>query len=153
MRGAGLAQVIDQSARIFGALLITVFATLVVYVVASRHLFSSTPRWSEELPRLLLVWVTFIGAVSAFARGTHFRAGLLQLIVPQGPLRKAVLICASTCTAIYVIVLGWTGLGLTQRTWSHNTTALDLPVGIFYLVLPIACCFALLALAVDGWRK
>lgn len=153
IRLARIATLIDETARRCGAALIVVFAGLVVYVVASRYLFSSTPRWAEELPRLLLVWVTFIGAVSACARGTHFRAGLLQLMVPKGRLRSFILICAALASGLFFAILGLKGAELAQMTWDHKTTALDLPVGLFYLSLPLTCVFGILALAFDGWRK
>ena len=72
------ATVIDRAARWVGAALVAGFAAMVVYVVISRYLFSSTPRWAEELPRMALVWLTFVGTISGFVRGSHFRAGLLD---------------------------------------------------------------------------
>tara|TARA_R110002049_G_scaffold29972_2_gene101912 strand:+ start:3329 stop:3802 length:474 start_codon:yes stop_codon:yes gene_type:complete len=146
------AHIIDRAARWGGAGLVAVFAAMVVYVVASRYLFSSTPRWAEELPRLLLVWLTFIGAVSGFVRGSHFRAGLLDLIALRPALRRALRVLAALATATFLLVFLYTGAQLTTMTWSHSTTALSLPVGLFYLALPVSCGFALLGLILKGGR-
>ena len=146
------AHFIDRAARWSGAGLVAVFAVMVVYVVASRYLFSSTPRWAEELPRLLLVWLTFIGAVSGFVRGSHFRAGLLDLISLRPALRNTLRILAALATATFLLVFLYTGAQLAQITWSHSTTALSLPVGLFYLSLPVSCGFALLGLILKGGR-
>lgn len=81
-----IASAIDRLAGMVGGLAIATFTTIIVYVVVCRYAF--TPRWSEEIPRLLLVWVTFIGAISAFIRNTHLCAGLTDLLVSPGRVRS-----------------------------------------------------------------
>lgn len=147
------AHFIDVTARWLGAALVACFAGMVVYVVVSRYLFSSTPRWAEELPRLLLVWLTFVGAVSGFIRGSHFRAGLLDLIAMPAILRKSFDVAAGLAIFVFLAVFIFTGTRLTSITWPHETTALSLPVGVFYLSLPVCCGFALLGLILKGGRK
>ena len=143
---------IDRAARWFGAALVATFAALVVYVVISRYLFSSTPRWAEELPRLALVWLTFVGAISGFVRGSHFRAGLLDLVTMPPMLRRGLAVLAWLASFVFLAVFIWTGWKLTTITWSHQTTALSLPVGLFYLALPVCCGLALLGLVLKGGR-
>lgn len=151
--GARRLLALDKASRWTGSALVAAFTTIVVYVVFSRYLLNSTPRWAEELPRLLLVWLTFIGTISAFARGNHFRAGLADILIEAKSLRAAVRLLAVLATVVFLIVLGVNGARLTAITWSHSTTALSLPVGLFYLALPVCCILSLLALALGGWRK
>ncbi|WP_323771937.1 TRAP transporter small permease [Antarctobacter sp.] len=146
------ATLIDRAARWSGAALVAAFAIMVVYVIISRYLFSSTPRWAEELPRLALVWLTFVGAISGFVRGSHFRAGLLDLVSLPPMLRRGLAVLAWLAIAVFLAVFIWTGWKLTQITWSHQTTALSLPAGIFYLSLPVCCGFALAGLILKGGR-
>lgn len=146
------AEGIDRAARWTGAALVAGFAAMVVYVVISRYLFSSTPRWAEELPRLALVWLTFVGAISGFVRGSHFRAGLLDLVTLPPMVRRGLAVLAWLASAVFLAVFIWTGWKLTQITWSHQTTALSLPVGLFYLSLPVCCALALLGLILKGGR-
>ena len=143
---------IDRAARWVGAALVAWFAAMVVYVVISRYLFSSTPRRAEELPRMALVWLTFVGAISGFVRGTHFRAGLLDLVTMPAPLRRVFAVLAWLASFVFLAVFIWTGWKLTQITWAHQTTALSLPVGLFYLSLPVCCGVALLGLILKGGR-
>jgi TRAP-type C4-dicarboxylate transport system permease small subunit len=144
---------IDRVSRGLGAAVLASFAVMVVYVVASRYAFATTPRWAEEVPRLLLVWLTFVGAVSGFMRGSHFRAGLLDLINLPPALRRMAAVLAWLASAAFLIVLIYTGHKLTLMTWSHETTALSLPVGLFYLALPVSCSFALLGVLLNGWGR
>ncbi len=53
-----ISNAIDNVARAAGGLAIATFTAIIVYVVICRYALSFTPRWSEEIPRLLLVWVT-----------------------------------------------------------------------------------------------
>ena len=91
--------------------------------------------------------------ISAFIRGSHFRAGLTDLILSPGPLRRAVFGLAALSGVAFLIVLLVTGVKITGFTWHHETTAMSLPGGLFYLCLPISAVLSLLGLALGGWRK
>ncbi len=153
MTGKPLADRLDGLVRNLGAAGVLVLAVLVFYVVVSRYAVAKTPRWSEELPRLILIWVTFFGVVSAFVRGSHFRAGLTDLILPPGALRRACFVLAALAGGAFLIVLLLTGIQITRFTWDHQMTATSLPGGLLYLVLPISAALSLLGLALGGWRK
>ena len=148
-----LADRLDGLVRNIGALGVAVLAAMVFYVVVSRYAVAKTPRWSEELPRLILVWVTFFGVVSAFIRGSHFRAGLTDLILSPGALRRAIFVLAALAGGAFLIVLLITGIQITRFTWDHQMTATSLPGGLLYLALPISAALSLLGLALGGWRK
>lgn len=148
-----LADRLDGLVRNIGALGVAVLAAMVFYVVVSRYAVAKTPRWSEELPRLILVWVTFFGVVSAFIRGSHFRAGLTDLILPPGALRRAIFVLAALAGGAFLIVLLITGIQITRFTWDHQMTATSLPGGLLYLALPISAALSLLGLVLGGWRK
>lgn len=144
---------LDRLVRNIGAIGVAVLGVIVFYVVVSRYVLAKTPRWSEEIPRLILVWVTFFGIVSAFVRGSHFRAGLTDLILPPGRARRLVFGLAAIASAAFLLVLLITGTQITRFTWDHAMTATSLPGGLLYLALPISAALSLLGLALGGWRK
>ncbi|WP_138466949.1 TRAP transporter small permease [Poseidonocella sp. HB161398] len=143
---------LDAAARAAGAAGTAALAAIVLWVVVSRYGFGSTPRWSEELPRLILVWVAFTGLVSGFARNSHFRAGLLQLVLPEGRARRAVLALAGLATLAFLAVLAVSGWKIAMFTWHHRTTAMALPGGLFYLALPLGAGLSILAIFLRGGR-
>ncbi|WP_417280376.1 TRAP transporter small permease [Celeribacter sp.] len=147
-----LAQGLDGAVRTIGAIGVASLAGIVAWVVFSRYLLGQTPRWSEELPRLILVWVTFIGMVSGFVRRSHFKAGILDMILPEGRARRATHLLAGICSGVFLIVLLVTGYKITLFTWHHETTAMSLPGGLFYLCLPIGAALSLIALILRGGR-
>lgn len=137
---------LDWLARSLGALGVAALAALVAWVVFSRYVLGVTPRWSEELPRLILIWVTWLGVVSAFIRGTHFEAGILPLIAGDGPARRIGSWLAMAASLIFLVLLLVTGWQITAFTWHHSSTALSLPGGLFYLALPIGAGASVLGL-------
>ncbi|WP_134681839.1 TRAP transporter small permease [Paracoccus ravus] len=137
---------LDWLARSLGAIGVAALAAIVAWVVFSRYALGVTPRWSEELPRLILVWVSFIGIISGFARGSHFEAGLTDLIIRPGRLREVIRRLATGASVIFLLVLLVTGWQITGFTWHHATTALNLPGGLFYLCLPIGAALSLIAI-------
>ncbi len=148
-----IASAIDRLAGMVGGLAIATFTTIIVYVVVCRYAFSFTPRWSEEIPRLLLVWVTFIGAISAFIRNTHLCAGLTDLLVSPGRVRSLLGSLARVASFLFLIVVIWSGWKMTVLTWSHETTVLSWPAGLVYLALPVTAVLALIAVFAQGLRK
>ena len=141
---------LDRVARGLGGVGIAILAAIVAWVVFSRYVLGATPRWSEELPRLILVWVTFLGVVSAFVRGSHFKAGITDMFMGPGRVRRAVAGLADASSAIFLVVLLVTGWQITVFTWHPATTALSLPGGLFYLCLPVGAALSLLGLFA-GW--
>ena len=146
MTARGIAGTLDAIARGIGAVGVAVLAATVTWVVFSRYVLGTTPRWSEELPRLILIWVTWFGVVSAFIRGTHFQAGILPFVV-RGPwARRAAGIAARLASAAFLVLLAVTGWQITLFTWDHASTALGLPGGLFYAALPVCAAASLIGL-------
>lgn len=126
------------------AFAIAVLAVLVAYVVVARYAFHQTPHWAEELPRLILVWATFLGGVVCSFGHSHLMGGLLPVLVKNSRLLAIiyrvnhVLIIGAL---MFLLVAGWR---LTSVTMHHAMTTLDLPAGVVYLALPVGCAAALI---------
>jgi TRAP-type C4-dicarboxylate transport system permease small subunit len=148
-----VARTIDQFARNIGAIGTVIFTAMIIYVVVCRYFLEFTPRWSEELPRLFLVWVTFIGAISATVRNSHLCAGLTNLVKMPSSVREAIRKLAVLSTLLFFGVLVVSGLELTMVTWSHETTVLSWPAGLVYLALPATSLLSILALICMELRK
>jgi TRAP-type C4-dicarboxylate transport system permease small subunit len=126
------------------ALLTAAIAVAVVYTVAARFAFSRTPAWTEELPRILMIWAVFLGVVWTTAKGTNLEAGLLELWTRGARLRAAMRLIAEILVAAFCVTLAMTAAEMADITWFTITPALELTAAIFYL--PIAIGGALAAL-------
>lgn len=126
------------------ALLTAAIAVAVVYTVAARFAFNRTPSWTEELPRILMVWAVFLGMVWTTARGTNLEAGLLELWARGPRLRAAMRLVSELLVVAFCVVLTTTATEMADITWFTITPALELTAAIFYL--PIAVGGGLAAL-------
>lgn len=120
----------------------------VLWGVISRYAFGQQAKWSEELARMLLVWVSLFGASAAFAMRAHlgldYFAGKLH---PEaGKLNRIIgaLICLAFATLVFL--LG--GLDLVQRTFDSGQTMVALPFAKWweYAALPVSGCFMIVIL-------
>lgn len=128
----------ETLSRILGVLCVLIFASLtlvVLWQVLSRYLLASPSSVSEELARILLMWLGLVGACHAHLDNQHIAIRLFPDWQPQ----KRDLLIALICQAFAVVLLvGGTKLCLTTFELRQTTPVLGLPVGFVYLVLPLS---------------
>ncbi|MDU0339602.1 TRAP transporter small permease [Bosea rubneri] len=129
--------IVDRLTLAVSSIGVALFSAVVVYVALGRYLLGTTPYWSEELPRSLLVWSVFIGLVPATVRASHLNAGLLPLLVRNERLRGKLETVARLLTALFFAILAYTGWQLTEAGLDSLTTALQIPNAVVYVALPI----------------
>lgn len=129
---------IDITFSFASGLLMVALSAIVIYAVVARYFFNAPPIWSEDVPRLLFVWMTYVAAVVATRRDTNIK---VTFIVEKLPLR-AQLIIDIVMTAMVVAIL----LALAWYSWpviELNLPGRMLSTGwseaVFYLPVPAAC--------------
>jgi TRAP-type C4-dicarboxylate transport system permease small subunit len=135
-----MTRLLDKALQILVAGFVALMVVVVTWQVISRYLMSDPSPWTEEVARMLLIWVGLLGGVYAYREKAHLGIDLLpQKLGPVG--RKRLSIFADLCCglfAIAVLVVG--GSALVQLTWElHQTTAvLGIPMALVYTVLPLS---------------
>lgn len=140
-----LALALDAALTTLAAVAVGLFTLVVVYVAIGRYAFGSTPYWSEELPRSLLVWSVFLGLPSVTWRAAHLNAGLLPLLTGEGAARRGLETLARLASAAFYLVLGVVGLQFAHAGMDSLTTALQIPSAVVYAALPLGALLAALA--------
>lgn len=105
------------TAALLGSLLVLLFANVVL-----RYGFNSGLTLTEELSRVLFVWLVFIGAVAAMRRDEHPTVGMVVKALPPGP-RRAVRIVARLMMAGCCAILA---LGCWRLTLSNMSNPLPI---------------------------
>ncbi len=126
---------------LLGWLTIAVFLFLVVVVLAgvfSRWLLGDQYRWSEELARFLLVWISFLGGAIAYIDDKHLGVDLLvnRLETHARRLSRVLthgMICAFALLAMGV---GGTVLVIDRFDSGQLMPALQIHKAWFYLAVP-----------------
>lgn len=111
--------------------------------------FGAQARWSEELARLLLVWLALFGGALAYAEQAHLG---IDLLTSRWDERTARLgrITVHLLAAIFAgIVMLYGGAALTLERWQSGQllAALQIPKAWNYAAVPVAG-LAILAFAV-----
>lgn len=129
-----------------------VMAAVVIYTVVQRYLLDHTPYWSEEFPRLLLVWVTFVGAIYGAWRGTHLSSGLLPMII-SGPVATRIIARVAMVTGvIFASALAYAAFKIAMVTSGHLTAAMQISAAWAYLAAAVGGCGIAIVLAVAAVR-
>jgi TRAP-type C4-dicarboxylate transport system permease small subunit len=125
------------------AAMLGIMAAVVIYTVFQRYLLGRTPYWSEELPRLLLIWMAFLGAVAAAVHGGHLSAGLLPLVL-RGERARFFAILRYALAAIFSFVMVKASFDLALLTSGQLTAALQISASWAYA----ACAVGFAGLAI-----
>ena len=143
MRSPGRLSRLRRSAQrlLDGAAGATLAAILVIVLwgVFARFVLDDPSAWTEEAARLLLVWLTMLGAAAAAGHSEHLGIDFVpKRLHPdaQRALRLAVEVSV-IAFALAVLVLGGGTLVVETLRARQVTPALKLPMGCVYLAAPL----------------
>jgi TRAP-type C4-dicarboxylate transport system permease small subunit len=131
----------QTTARILGILCITVFVVLVVNVllgVGTRRFW--TVPWTEELARLLLLWLAMLGAALAHIENKHLGVDALTRALHPSARRIAGLVTHLAVFFFAAAVMIYGGGWLFIERWQAGQMMSSLPMkkAWFYLSLPVS---------------
>lgn len=129
--------------RVLGGISILTFVVLVVVTllgVFSRHILKDQYRWSEELARVLLVWISFLGGTLAYIDDKHLGVETLVACLDSAAARIATLFghVLILVFAFFVMGIGGADLVLGRFDSGQILPALQISRGWFYLVIPVS---------------
>ena len=117
-------------------------AVVVINVIA-RTFFDSGLLWIDEIARLALATITFVGGAAAYRRREHASVQLvLNALSP--PARCALLALIDWLVLLGAVVAGLSSLTLVANSWSESTPILAMPAGT--IALPLSVCMGLIGL-------
>lgn len=122
-------------ASVLMALCLGTMAVAVFSNVVLRYGFGSGVPASEELSRLLFVWMVFIGAAAAYPAGEHMAFTSLAGLLVRKPLAFALLTAVIRLLVIAAcVMLGWgawqqvvVGMGSHSVVLGYSSALLPLP--------------------------
>ena len=133
-------QTIDKVLEWFLVLLMSILVIDVLWQVTSRYIMNSPSSYTDELAGYLLIWVGLLGAAYVAGKREHLAIDLLiQRSSPERKRKLEMLISVVIIIfAITVMIIGGSWLVYTRFYLSVKSSAIGLPLGIVYLVLPIS---------------
>lgn len=134
-----------------------IMTSVVAAQVFSRYALNHSLFWSEELARYLLVWLSFLGASTAYYRGVQPGVDVLYSRLPPRAQRAAAVAVHLASLLLFgvMVVYGWQFAYFVR---SQISPALLLPKWIPHSIIPLSgavlALHALGFLVRDlGWKR
>jgi TRAP-type C4-dicarboxylate transport system permease small subunit len=125
-----------------------VMTVLIVAQVILRYVFNDPLTWSEELARIVFIYMTFAGIGAAYGRQRHMFVDAIVILFPR-KIQKAIQgLVVGMASVFFLIVMVVTIRMIGDLFRSElNTPALEIPMGMVYLIIPLG----LSALTAQMW--
>jgi len=137
---ARLAWLSDKALSLAEWLLVLALGAMVVMVfgnVVLRYLFNSGITVTDELSRLLFVWLTFLGAVVVLRQGGHLGFDLVTTALPKAGQRVCRVVSdllILVCCAVFL----WGAWAQTMLNMANRAPVSGVPLGWTYAAAVVA---------------
>ncbi len=138
---ARLVRAVDSGVRGIAAISAAALTIVVVVGVVSRA--AGDPyAWTDELSRLLMVWVAMFGWILASRRHAHIRIRFFHDLLP--PLAWSMAEIAMQFSVVaFGLLVAFYGIELVER--NHDIEAISMPVAMMWFYVPLVAAGAVAA--------
>jgi C4-dicarboxylate transporter, DctM subunit len=137
-------KMVGQSIDWFVSFLLVAMTMVISLQVISR-VFGSSFSWTEEMARILLIWVSFLGAFLGLKSKEHIRVTSFLNRFSPGT-QMAVSTGVVFLIFYFLLYLIWVGIEVVKRTSGNLTAALEISFTYIHIIVPISAGFMTLYL-------
>jgi TRAP-type C4-dicarboxylate transport system permease small subunit len=134
------------------AVILGLLALLVGWQVVARYVFHSGQFWAEELALVAMMWAALLGAAGCIWTDSHVRLRILIEGLPAS-VRLWILTVVDGIVLWFALLIIKEGISLVQRTMGGRMSALGIPIGTTYYVLPAAAVLMAIFALVRGLNR
>ena len=136
---------------------VMVSMTIVIFIITTltvftRYVLNVVPSWSEEIPRYLLVWITYLGAGLAIKFKEHISLDVFFNLMPLRA-RQAGHLILNGLVAIVAVIMVVYGIGLLNHFGDDMMESIPVTNIWLYLAMPVSGVLMLLYLVQDTWKR
>ena len=128
--------------RIVGTTLGLVVLVMLL-AVWTRYVMNDPVSWTEQLSRILFVWMTFLGAAVLYRRAQHIAIDYFTTLMPDRLARILRFTNEVAMLLLFLILLVY-GAGLVRSTISQTYGALDISPAVFYASAPVSAALMII---------
>jgi len=127
------------------AFLLAVIVLIVFSNVLSRYLFNASLAWSDEISRMMFIWLVFLGAIIAYVNNEHLGLDIFIKFFPKKTTQVFILV-ADIVVFISLTVVLKGGIDMTVDSFESGwiSSAVPIQYGYIYLVVPISAALMLI---------
>ena len=132
-----LRKILDNVLSVLAGVSFLAMVALTCWQVFTRYILQNPSSWSEELVSYLFAWMALLGASIVVGERGHMNIPIL--VDRMGPgARKVLNIFAEIVACVFAaVILVYGGVQITTLAMGQMTSSLGVPIGIFYVVLPL----------------
>jgi TRAP-type C4-dicarboxylate transport system permease small subunit len=119
--------------------------------VFTRYILNFVPSWSEEIPRYLLVWITYLGAALAVNYKEHISLDIFFNLMPVRGRQIGRLILNGLIAIVGVIMFVF-GIGLLRQFGDDLMESIPVKTFWLYLAIPISGGLMILYVIRQTWK-
>ncbi len=110
---------------------------IAIFAVAARYVFGGAVSWSEEVPRYLLIWISFLGAAICVDRKEHIAFDILYDHLGAGP-RAALAWIINLLMLAFGCVMFWWGIVFVADFGGDLMETIAFKNYWYYVAMPIS---------------
>jgi TRAP-type C4-dicarboxylate transport system permease small subunit len=146
---------LDQLERVVTAItagMLGLLACVVGWQVVARYILRSGQFWAEEFCLVGMMWAALLGAAACVWTDSHVKLTIILSWFPAR-LRMWVLTLTDGIVLWFAFMVFKEGLFLIQRTMGGEMSALRIPIGTTYYVLPVSAFLMFLFTVVRAIKR
>jgi len=131
---------VDKILANFLVIIMTVMVLNVLWQVASRFILGSPSSFTDELARYLMIWVGILGAAYVSGRNMHVAIDVLPKRLNK-KMQKRLKLMVRLLIILFCLgamVIGGSRLVYITHILDQNSPALQVPLSLVYVVIPIS---------------
>jgi TRAP-type C4-dicarboxylate transport system permease small subunit len=123
--------------------LVACMTVVVLVQVFFRYVVGDALTWTEEVARMMMIWMTFLVAPIAYRSGQNVAIEMLAQMI-HGRLRGVLELVLNVLVLGFVVVFFSESLGLVERGHRLKASTVEMQMFWVYLILPISMVLMLL---------
>lgn len=132
-----LRKILNSILNVLAGVSFLAMVALTCWQVFTRYILQNPSSWSEELVSYLFAWMALLGASIVVGERGHMNIPILVDRMGSGA-RKALHVFAEIVGCVFAaVILVYGGVQITTLAMGQMTSSLGVPIGIFYIVLPL----------------
>ena len=124
------------------ALLMLVMVVLLFLQVTTRYVLNDAPPWTEEFARGAFIYLTFVGAAVAVARGAHLRVDTLTAAL-SAPTQRLLRIVCHLLAILFLLFVLYYGVVMVGELAGQPLVSVPISKGWFFAGVPVGAAVML----------
>ncbi len=134
---ANLTKSLNKALDFFAFLLVVAMTCVVFVQVTNRYIFGRPLSWTEEVARMLFIWITFVGAYLALRMNAHISIESFAKRYLSSRIRTRVTDIYIFFVTFFLCYLLVTSIKVLQATYASTTPVLEISFGWVHLAIPL----------------